>query len=106
MAFDPMAVAIDWLDAYRAASISIVDLYADDGSLECGCASTALHDRTAITEYWLRRFVEEPAGELMDLQPLGENVVIRYRVPDGIVRAVLQFDDDGKISRSFCSTTQ
>ncbi|WP_156795502.1 hypothetical protein [Bradyrhizobium icense] len=31
---DPMAVAIDWLDAYRAASLSIVDLYASDAALE------------------------------------------------------------------------
>lgn len=30
MSFDPMAEAIDWLDAYRAGDISIVDMYADD----------------------------------------------------------------------------
>jgi len=103
--FDPIEVACAWLYAYRAASISIVELYAEEASLECGCASDALHDRTAITEYWSRRFLQEPAGKLLNIQQLGETVIIRYRVPDGIVRAVLQFDDEGKISRSFCTTT-
>ena len=45
-----MATAIDWLDAYRAASFSIVEMYAFDGALEyaCGAAKT-LHGRSAIT---------------------------------------------------------
>ena len=47
--FDPMAAAIDWLDAYRAASLSIVDMYAEDASLECGCdGQKVLVDRTAV----------------------------------------------------------
>jgi len=37
--FDPMAAAIDRLDAYRAADLSIADLYAEDAALECGCDS-------------------------------------------------------------------
>ena len=50
--FDPMAAAIDWLDAYRAASLSIVDLYAELASLECVCGGRRImvgHD--AITAY-------------------------------------------------------
>ena len=75
--FDPIAVAIDWLDAYRAASIVIVDLYADEAALRCGCdKSMELHGRAAITEYWRQNFVEKPAGELVDLQPLGDKVVV------------------------------
>jgi hypothetical protein len=35
--FDPMATAIDWLDFYRAADPSILDLYAPDAALECAC---------------------------------------------------------------------
>ena len=31
--FDPMAAAVDWLDAYRANDLSIVELYAADASL-------------------------------------------------------------------------
>ena len=102
--FDPMAAAIDWLEAYRSASLAIVDMYAERCLLECVCnGSTAVHGRAAITEYWQRRFTEKPAGELIDLQPQGDDVVITYRVPDGAVQAVLQFDDHGKVRRSRCS---
>jgi len=96
--FDPMAAAIDWLDAYRAAS-----LYAPDAALDCGCGGQKeIVGRAAITEYWRQRFVERPAGELTDLALRGNDVVVSYRVPDGVVRAVLQFDDAGKISRCQC----
>jgi hypothetical protein len=101
--FDPMAAAIDWLDAYRAGALSIVDLYADDACLECACAGTKeLYGRAAITEYWRQRFIEKPAGELADLQPDADNVVVSYHVPTGIVQAVLQYNADGKIKRSRC----
>jgi ketosteroid isomerase-like protein len=36
--FNPMAAALDWLDAYRAADLSIVDMYAPNAVLECGRA--------------------------------------------------------------------
>ena len=55
--FDPMAAAIDWLDAYRAASLSIVDLYAELASLECACGGRRImvgHDAITLlsaTEY-------------------------------------------------------
>ena len=101
--FDPMAAAIDWLDAYRAASLSIVNFYAPDAALDCGCGGQKeIVGRAAITEYWRQRFVERPAGELTDLALRGNDVVVSYRVPDGVVRAVLQFDDAGKISRCQC----
>jgi hypothetical protein len=101
--FDPMAAAIDWLDAYRAASLSIVDLYAELASLECACGGRKImvgHD--AITAYWGQRFREKPAGELVDLQHTGPDIVVGYRVPDGVVQALLRFDDVGKIERSRC----
>lgn len=101
--FDPMAVAIDWLDAYRAASLSIVDLYSDGASLECGCnAQQVIAGRRAIAAYWKQRFVDKPAGELEDLQPDGGAVVVSYRTPGGVVRAILEFDAGGKIRRSRC----
>ena len=52
-AFDPMAAAIDWLDVYRAADITIADLYAEDAALECRCNEfTTLIGRSAIAKYW------------------------------------------------------
>jgi hypothetical protein len=104
--FDPMAAAIDWLDAYRAASFSIVDLYADSATLECGCGGTkVIAGRAGLVEYWRQRFVEKPAGELEDLQPDGAGVIVSYRVPHGIVRAILIFDTNGRIESSRCGPT-
>ena len=103
--FDPMAAAIDWLDAYRAASLSIVDMYADDASLDCRCdGQKVLLGRRSITEYWKQRFVEAPAHELQDLQVDGDGIVVTFRVPAGIVRAILNFEASGKIERSRCGT--
>jgi hypothetical protein len=102
-----MAAAIDWLDAYRAAALSIIDMYAVDASLECDCGGAkVLFGRAAITEYWRRRFVEKPAGELVNLHPEGDDVVVSYRVPDGIVQAILKFDGDGKVKSSRCGPSK
>jgi hypothetical protein len=83
--------------------LSIVDLYAELASLECACGGPRImvgHD--AITAYWGQRFREKPAGELVDLQHTGPDIVVGYRVPDGVVQALLRFDDVGKIERSRC----
>jgi hypothetical protein len=101
--FDPMAIAIDWLDAYREGSCSIVDLYASDAAVECCCGGMkVIYGRGAITEYWIQRFAEKPAGELQGLQMYGEAVVIAYGAGDGLVQATLYFGRDGKIARSVC----
>jgi hypothetical protein len=104
--FDPMAAAIDWLDAYRAASFSIVDMYSINGALECGCdGSKTIYGRVAMTEYWRHRFDERPAGELIDLRPDGDDIIVSYAVPGEIVQVILQFDNDGKVRRSQCGPT-
>jgi hypothetical protein len=104
--FDPMAAAVDWLDAYRAASLTIVSMYSGNAWLECGCdGQKELTGHQAIAEYWRLRFVEKPAGELVNLRPDGDAMVLSYRVPDGIVRTVLRFDHKGLIERSSCGPT-
>jgi hypothetical protein len=106
ISFDPMAAAIDWLDAYRAASLSIVDLYAEGGSVECGCGGQkTIVGKGALTEYWRQRFTQKPTLELEDLQPDGDAVAVSFRTPGGIVRAILDFDDAGKIERCRCGPT-
>jgi alkylation response protein AidB-like acyl-CoA dehydrogenase len=105
--FDPMAIAIDWLDAYREGSRSIVDLYASDAAVECCCGGMkVIYGRGAITEYWVQRFAELPAGELQELQMYGEQVMISYRASDGLVQATLYFGCDGKIARSVCGPVE
>lgn len=101
--FDPMAAAIDWLDAYRAASLSIVDLYDDNASVECGCGGyKVIVGKSAIAEYWRHRFVDKPAGELEDVYALGSAIAVHYRAPNGTVQAILNFNEAGKIERSRC----
>ena len=101
--FDPMAAAVDWLDAYRANDLSIVDLYAPNASLECSCNGQAtVVGRAALTEYWRRRFVEKPAGELEGLQMESRTVVVSYAVPEGLVQARLNFNETGEIAYSAC----
>ena len=75
--FDPMAAAIDWLDVYRTAFLSIVDLYASDAAIECACGGMkVICGRAAMSGYWRQCFSEMPAGELTELQPNGDKVVI------------------------------
>lgn len=101
--FDPMAAAVDWLDAYRAGSLTIVSMFSRNAVLECGCdGQTMLIGHTALAEYWYRRFTEKPAGELIDLQSDGNSIVVIYRVPGGSIRALLSFDEKGKIEHCRC----
>ena len=104
---DRMGATIDWLDAYRAASLSIVHMYAEDGSVECGCGGQkVLSGFAAISEYWQQQLVEKPAGELEDLQINSDGIVVTFRVPDGLVQAALHFTDEGKIGRSRCGPAE
>jgi ketosteroid isomerase-like protein len=66
---DPMAVAVDWLDAYRAARINqIVGMYSPDAVIECACGGKVIHGQEAVAAYWRHRFIETPVLELEDLQ--------------------------------------
>jgi ketosteroid isomerase-like protein len=100
--FDPMAVAIDWLDAYRAADLDLlVGLYASDATLECG--KTVIAGPEAIAAYWRDRFTKAAAGELEDLTAAGSDVVVSYRLPTGIGHTSISFDQVGKIRRCSCT---
>jgi len=74
---DPMAVAVDWLDAYRAARINqIVGMYCPDAVIECACGGRkVIHGHEDIAAYWQNRFIELPALELEDLQVDGDAVL-------------------------------
>jgi|EndMetStandDraft_6_1072998.scaffolds.fasta_scaffold07742_7 hypothetical protein len=100
--FDPMGAALDWLDAYRARDISIIDLYAGNAELECNCHGQSTVGRAALYKCWRQRFAEKPAGALAALTTNGDEVVISYAVPDGIERASFKFNDHGKIIHCQC----
>ena len=102
--FDAMAIAVDWLDAYRAAKLdTLLDLYEDDASLECGCGGQkVLIGKAALKQYWLQRFAEKSPLELDDIQPAGDGVALTYQTDEGLVRVVFSFNATGKIARTHC----
>ena len=101
---DPMAVAVDWLDAYRDASLDqIVAMYSPDGVIECACGGRKIiQGPEGISAYWRHRFLQIPALELEELQMDGGAVVVSYRTSSGIVQALLDIADDGLITRCRC----
>jgi hypothetical protein len=102
--FDALAVAVDWLDAYRAARLDVMlNLYDDDASIECGCGGQKiLVGKAALTEYWIKCFAETSALELDDIQPAGDGVALAYQSNEGLVRVVFAFNAIGKIARTHC----
>jgi ketosteroid isomerase-like protein len=101
-AFDPMAVVVDWLDAYRAARLdTMLSLYDDAASLECSCGGQKiLVGKDALREYWRQRFAERGSIELEDLQPEGDEVALAYTAGSGRARVVFSFSASGKIAQS------
>ena len=97
---DPMAVAVDWLDAYRAARINqIVGMYSPDAVIDCACGGNkAISGEEGIADYWRNRFIESPALELVDFQVDGEAVVVTYQTNSGLVEALLDIAEDGLIT--------
>ncbi|MBJ7405862.1 MAG: nuclear transport factor 2 family protein [Bradyrhizobium sp.] len=104
MSFDPMAVAVDWLDAYRAGDLeTIMELYAEDAVVHCGCSGAqTITGREALRAYWVDRLQRYPAGILDDLSPSHNGTVISYVTSTGVVSALLAFDADGRIKLLDC----
>ena len=102
--FDPMAVAVDWLDAYRAARINqIVGMHSPDAVIECACGGRRIiYGHEGIAAHWRERLVEWPALDLEELHVEGGAVVVSYRTSSGIVWALLDIAEDGMITRCRC----
>jgi hypothetical protein len=102
--FDAMAVAVDWLDAYRAAKVdTLLDLYDDEASLECACGGQKIIvGKAALKQYWINRLAERYSMELHDLAPTSDGVALAYESSEGLVRVVFSFNAAGKIARTHC----
>ena len=99
---DPMAVAVNWLDAYRAARINqIVGMYSPDAVIECRLWGRRI-GHEGIAAYWRQRFIARRALNLEDLQVEGGAVAVSYRTSSGIVQALLDVAEDGLITRCRC----
>ena len=104
MSFDPMAAAVDWLDAYRAGDIeTILGMYADDAVIHCCCGGMkTIAGRAGLRPYWRDSLKNYPASSLDNLQPCGDGTVISYATQGGIVSAILTLDAAGKVASHTC----
>jgi hypothetical protein len=105
MAYDSLALAVDWLDAYRKKSLDVVGMYRPDAVVSCACGSAKrIVGVSALETYWRDRFDQRPAMELIDLEPRGEDVVsITYRTSFDVVQTLLKFEEKtGKIAWQRC----
>ncbi|MGL9620945.1 nuclear transport factor 2 family protein [Bradyrhizobium sp. U531] len=105
ISYDPMAIAVDWLDAYRAGDLeAIMELHSEDAVVHCGCCGVqTITGREAVRAYWIDRLRKCPAGTLDDLNPSDDRTVIRYVTDAGVMSAVLAFDAAGRIKVLDCS---
>jgi ketosteroid isomerase-like protein len=107
MRFDPMAVAIDWLDAYRAGDIeAILEMFAEDAVVHCGCCGgrvKTITSREALRAYWVDRLREYPAGTLDDLNPSRDGTIVSYVTSAGVMSALFAFDAAGRIKELDCN---
>jgi ketosteroid isomerase-like protein len=77
---DLVAIAVDWLDAYRAGDLFIIDFYDIDASLQCDCGGKKeMRGTHAIAAFWQQRLVQHPVGELIELRSDGGDVVMHFR---------------------------
>lgn len=102
--FDAMAIAVDWLDAYRAAKVdALLDLYDDEASVECACGGQKIIvGRAALRQYWVKRLAQRTSIELDDIAPTGDGVALAYQSSEGLVRVVFSLNATGKIARTHC----
>ena len=105
--FDQIAIVVDWLDACRARDLeALLDLYAQDASLECVCNDRKiLQGRADLASYWRPRLGDfsPTAFGLDEITPDAEGVVVDYISFDGKpVRLYFAFDGDGKILQTRC----
>ena len=105
--FDQIALVVDWLDACRNRDLTaLLDLYADDATLECGCGEARVSEgRAELESYWRPRLdaVAPTAFELEEILPTAAGVVLDYLSHEGQpVRIAFTFSRDAKIQRSAC----
>jgi ketosteroid isomerase-like protein len=105
--FDQIAIVVDWLDACRAGDLeALLDLYAQDASLECACNDREIvRGRTELAAYWRPRLgaFSPTAFGLDEITPDVEGVVLHYISFEGKpVRILFAFDGNGKIMNTIC----
>jgi len=106
--FDQVAVVVDWLDACRNRDLAaLLDLYAEEATLDCRCGEVRLSEgRAELESYWRPRLdaLVPTAFGLEEITPTAEGVVLDYLSHEGKpVRIAFTFTCDGRIRRSACA---
>jgi hypothetical protein len=110
--FDPLALAVDWLDSCRARSLeNLLELYDARGSLSCACAGPYIYQgREDIARYWSPRLEKAVphAFSLTELTPADSNdrpcVLLDHVGYDGKpVQVRFLFTKAGKIAQTICT---
>lgn len=105
--FDCMAVVVDWLDACRNGNLELLlDCFADDANLDCGCDWISVVDRSGLAAYWeprLKGFSPAAFG-IEEITPAAGGVVLDYLNHEGRpVKVVFTFNSEGKIAHLYCA---
>ena len=106
--FDQIALVVDWLDACRKRDLTtLLDLYADDATLECRCGRGSVSEgRAELESYWRPRLdaLAPTAFGLEEITPTSEGVVLDYLSHEGEpVRIAFTFSRDARILRTACA---
>lgn len=109
--FDQVAVVVDWLDACRNRDLTaLLDLYADDATLECQCGEAEVSQgRAELESYWRPRLkaLAPTAFGLEEIMPADGRVVLDYLSHEGKpVRIAFAFSREGKIQRTSCAPAE
>jgi len=104
--FDPVAVAVDWLDAGKLGDLDgLLDLYDERATLECDCEGVTLTGREALSAYWAPKLDNslEAAFTLDDMILSSDGVRLDYQNYKGKpVRIYFRFTPSGKIAHTSC----
>ena len=105
--FDQVALVVDWLDACRNRDLAmLLDLYADNATLECRCGEAEISQgRAGLESYWRPRLdtLAVTAFGLEEIMPTSDGVVLDYLSHEGKpVRIAFSFTRDGKIQATRC----
>jgi ketosteroid isomerase-like protein len=106
--FDQIALVVDWLDACRNRDLAgLLDLYAEDATLECQCSGVRVSEgRAQLESYWQPRLnaLAPTAFDLEEITPTADGVVLDYLDHEGEpLRIVFTFSRDAKILRTACA---
>jgi hypothetical protein len=106
--FDPVAIAVDWLDAAQLGDLDgLLDLYDERATLECNTEGVTLTGREALWAYWAPKLdsPSEDAFAIDDMVLISDGVQVDYQSGEGKpVRIHFRFTPSGKIEYTRCSS--